>query len=47
MATDTGRRIVEMAWEDLKSRDILSTASFDNAITVEMAIGDRPIRSFT
>jgi dihydroxy-acid dehydratase len=39
MATDTGRRIVEMAWEDLKPRDILSAASFDNAITVEMAIG--------
>ncbi|MGB7159064.1 MAG: L-arabinonate dehydratase [Tepidisphaeraceae bacterium] len=39
MATESGRRIVEMAWEDLKPSDILSAASFDNAITVDMAIG--------
>ena len=32
MATRTGRRIVEMVWEDLKPSDILSDASFDNAI---------------
>lgn len=39
MATQCGRRIVEMVWEDLKPRDILSEASFENAITVDMAIG--------
>ncbi len=39
MATKCGRRIVEMVWEDLKPRDILSQPSFDNAITVDMAIG--------
>src|SRR5438105_3594357 len=39
MASDTGRRIVEMAWEDLKPRDLLTAAAFDNAITVDMAIG--------
>jgi dihydroxy-acid dehydratase len=39
MAADSGRRIVEMVWEDLKPSDILTPASFDNAITVDMAIG--------
>jgi len=39
MAADSGRRAVEMAWEDVKPSDILSPASFDNAITVDMAIG--------
>src|SRR5207249_6277663 len=39
MALDCGRRIVEMAWEDLKPRDILSIDAFENAITVDMAIG--------
>jgi dihydroxy-acid dehydratase len=39
MAAETGRRIVEMVWEDLKPSDILTPASFDNAITVDMAIG--------
>jgi len=39
MATRCGRRIVEMVWEDLKPRDILTEASFDNAITADMAIG--------
>lgn len=39
MATQCGRRIVAMVWEDLKPRDILSEASFENAITVDMAIG--------
>jgi dihydroxy-acid dehydratase len=39
MAMDTGRRIVEMAWEDLKPGNILSLSSFRNAITVDMAIG--------
>jgi dihydroxy-acid dehydratase len=39
MATETGRRIVEMAWEDLKPSELLTAKAFDNAITVDMAIG--------
>ena len=39
MAEMSGRRIVEMVWEDLKPSDILTPAAFDNAITVDMAIG--------
>src|SRR6266849_2842138 len=39
MATRCGRRIVEMVWEDLKPRDILTAASFENAIIADMAIG--------
>src|SRR5881394_3778600 len=39
LATRCGRRIVEMVWEDLKPLDILSLASFENAITADMAIG--------
>lgn len=39
LATKCGRRIVEMVWEDLKPLDILSEASFTNAITADMAIG--------
>src|SRR5207247_1439241 len=39
MATACGRRIVEMVWDDLKPSDILSPASFANAITADMAIG--------
>src|SRR5271156_3485784 len=34
MASATGRRIVEMAWEDLKPSDMLSAEAFENAITV-------------
>ena len=39
MAALTGRRIVEMVWEDLKPRDILSVAAFDNAIVTLLAMG--------
>ena len=39
MASACGRRIVEMVWEDLKPSDILTRASFENAITADMAIG--------
>jgi dihydroxy-acid dehydratase len=39
MATGCGRRIVEMVWEDFKPSDILTRASFENAITTDMAIG--------
>jgi dihydroxy-acid dehydratase len=39
MANLSGRRIVDMVWEDLKPRDILRTSSFDNAITAVLALG--------
>ena len=39
MANLSGRRIVAMVWEDLKPRDILSEASFKNAITTVLALG--------
>ena len=39
MATQCGRRIVDMVWDDLKPRDILNEASFENAISADMAIG--------
>ena len=38
MANFSGRRVVEMVWEDLKPRDILNTSSFDNAITALLAL---------
>jgi dihydroxy-acid dehydratase len=39
MANRSGRRIVEMVWEDLKPRDVLSDASFNNAIAAVFALG--------
>ena len=39
MAAETGRRAVEMVFEDLKPSDILTAASFDNAIAALMALG--------
>lgn len=39
MATLTGKRIVEMVWEDLKPLDILTAQSFDNAVTAVLALG--------
>ena len=39
MATLTGKRIVEMVWEDLKPSDWLTPASFDNAVTTVLALG--------
>jgi dihydroxy-acid dehydratase len=39
MASACGRRIVEMVWEDLKPRDILTEDAFENAIITDMAIG--------
>jgi len=38
MASNSGRRIVEMVWEDLKPADILTREAFDNAITVVHAL---------
>ena len=39
MAYLTGKRIVEMVWEDLKPSKILTRAAFENAIVVNSAIG--------
>ena len=39
LATLTGKRIVEMVWEDLKPRDLLTVDAFDNAIVTLMAMG--------
>jgi dihydroxy-acid dehydratase len=39
MAFDTGRRIVEMVWEDLTPSRILTREAFENAIVVNSAIG--------
>ena len=39
IAYETGKRIVEMVWEDLKPSDILTRAAFENAIVVNSAIG--------
>jgi dihydroxy-acid dehydratase len=39
MAANTGRRIVDMVWEDRKLSDILSLAAFRNAITTVLALG--------
>lgn len=36
---ETGRRIVDMVWEDLKPSDIMTRAAFENAIVVNSAIG--------
>jgi dihydroxy-acid dehydratase len=38
MASNAGRRIVEMVWEDLKPRDVVSDASLQNAVIADMAI---------
>jgi dihydroxy-acid dehydratase len=39
MAADSGRRIVEMVWEDLVPSRIQTHAAFENAIMVAMAMG--------
>jgi dihydroxy-acid dehydratase len=38
MASSCGRRIVEMIWEDLKPRDILTRKSVENALIVQSAL---------
>ncbi|AUL47547.1 dihydroxy-acid dehydratase [Bordetella trematum] len=38
MASLTGKRIVEMVWQDLKPSDLLSAASFDNAVRAVLAL---------
>jgi len=39
MAYETGKRIVAMAYEDLKPSDIMTREAFENAIVVNSAIG--------
>jgi len=39
MAAETGRRIVEMVWQDLKPRDFVTANSIDNAITTVLSLG--------
>ncbi|GHD50617.1 dihydroxy-acid dehydratase [Thalassobaculum fulvum] len=39
MASQSGRRIVEMVWEDQKPSDVMTEKAFENAITTVMAIG--------
>jgi dihydroxy-acid dehydratase len=39
IAYDTGKRIVEMVWADLKPSDILTRDAFENAIVANSAIG--------
>ncbi len=39
MAAETGRRIVDMVWEDLKPRDFITGASVDNAVTAVLSLG--------
>ena len=38
MASASGRRIVEMVWEDMRPSEILTREAFDNAITVVHAL---------
>jgi dihydroxy-acid dehydratase len=39
MATLTGKRIVDMVWEDLKPSDILGDEAFQNAVVTVLALG--------
>ena len=39
MCAASGRRLVEMVWEDLKPSDILSAAAVDNGIRCHLAMG--------
>jgi dihydroxy-acid dehydratase len=39
LAEACGRRIVEMVWEDLKPRDILTKDALENGVTAAMALG--------
>ncbi|HEX8167231.1 MAG TPA: IlvD/Edd family dehydratase [Beijerinckiaceae bacterium] len=39
MAYETGKRIVDMVWEDLKPSDIMTREAFENVIVANTAIG--------
>ena len=38
LARQSGRRIVEMVWEDLKPRDVMTPAAFHNAVAAVLAV---------
>jgi dihydroxy-acid dehydratase len=38
LARQSGRRIVEMVWEDLKPRDVMTPAAFRNAVAAVLAV---------
>jgi dihydroxy-acid dehydratase len=39
MGSNSGRRIVEMVWDDMRPASFLDMASFENAVSIVMAIG--------
>ncbi|MEM6340451.1 MAG: IlvD/Edd family dehydratase [Pseudomonadota bacterium] len=39
MSYETGKRIVDMVWEDLRPSDIMKREAFENAIVINSAIG--------
>ena len=39
MAYESGKRIVDMVWEDVKPSDIMTREAFENAIVINSAIG--------
>jgi dihydroxy-acid dehydratase len=39
LAAASGRRIVDLVWQDVKPRDILTAEAFDNGITSAVALG--------
>ena len=39
MAAAAGRRIVDLVWDDVTPKTIMTAAAFDNAMTVTMSIG--------
>ncbi len=39
MAVQTGQRIVEMVWQDVRPAQILTPEAFDNAVTTVLALG--------
>ncbi len=39
MASQSGKHIVEMVWQDCKPLDFLTAASFDNAVTAVLGLG--------
>jgi dihydroxy-acid dehydratase len=39
LAVASGRRVVDMVWENMRPRDLLTTRAFENAVTAAMALG--------
>jgi dihydroxy-acid dehydratase len=42
IAYETGKRIVDMVWEDLKPRDFVTAGAIDNAVTTILAGTEKP-----